>query len=675
MSVLPAPLLDVVPERTHPVSKPALVVGILTAISLLDYVDSAALSTLAPDVQRSLGLSDSGFAAIVALQVGVFVLAAVPMGLLADRVRRLTVAGAAAAVAAVATVATGLAQSTTQLVAARILNESGQAAILPVHPAIVADVAPLAFRARALAILSAGAPIGALLGPFIGGGLAALVGGPDAWRTVFVLLALPSLLLALVVLGLRSAPRTTRVEPVSAGLGIARLLAIPSFRALCLAVAVLGAELVSLPVYFSLLLDRRFELSVLERGTALSLTEAGALGGVLLGGALADRVRRQGPERVVLLLSGGTLVFGVLFPAAVFLPGLVPVLLGVGIARFAAGISTVPTYALVTELAPERLRSLGFAVLGLSLFLGGGLVGTLVVGSVSDARGPAFALAVVVGPSAILASLLALRVRTTIGADLEAAALALLDAETRTARGVLDVSGLEAGYGPLQVLFGIDLHVERGEVLALLGTNGAGKSTLLRAISGTLPSRGGVVLLDGEPLTFADAPSRVRAGIVQVPGGRAVFPSMTVRDNLLVGATTLAPEVIRERVLEVLTLLPALAERLDQEAGLLSGGEQQMLAVGKALLLRPRVLLVDELSLGLAPSVVAQLLDLIREVAARGTAVVLVEQSINVALTVADRAVFLDKGVVAFEGRAADLLERDDLARAVFLGAAREVNA
>ena len=165
----------------------------------------------------------------------------------------------------------------------------------------------------------------------------------------------------------------------------------------------------------------------------------------------------------------------------------------------------------------------------------------------------------------------------------------------------------------------------------------------------------------------------MRLGLTQVPGGKAVFPSMTVRENLLVGAATFLWDRPRrtERLEHVVDLFPDLRPRLDQPAGLLSGGEQQMLAVAKALLLEPRVLLVDELSLGLAPVVVQQLLEVVRKLADAGTAVVLVEQSVNVALSVADRAVFLEKGTVRFDGPAADLLERDDLLRAVFLGSAR----
>jgi ABC-type branched-subunit amino acid transport system ATPase component/predicted MFS family arabinose efflux permease len=677
----PAPLLDVraldvgASSRATGPSRAAVVLAVLTAIGLMDYLDSAALAALAPDIQRSLHLSDAGFAGVVTLQVGVFVVAAVPIGLLADRLPRFRVAGLAALVASVATLLTGLVQSTGQLVVARVLNESGQAAILPVHPTIVAEQTPEDRRSRALGVLSAGAPIGTLVGPFLGGGLAALLGGGSAWRTVFLLLAVPSVALSLALLLLRGPAQTRPAEPVTASQGVTRLLAIPSFRALCIAVAVLGTELVAVPVYFALLLDRRYGLSVAERGAAISATEAGALAGVLLGGVLADRVRARGPGRVVTLLAGGTISFGVLFPLSLYLPGLLPVLAGVAVARAAAGLATVPSYALVVELAPQRLRALAFAVLGVSIFLGGGLAGTLLVGGVSDAQGPAVALAAVTGPAAVLAGLLALRMRPTLEEDLAAALIAdLTEPEQRDGTApALEVRALEAGYGPLQVLFGIDLTVRAGEVLALLGTNGAGKSTLLRAISGTLTPRRGSVLLSGQAVTFADAPARVRAGLVQVPGGRAVFPSMTVRENLLVGGMTLSRDVptLRLRIDEVLTLLPILRDRLEQPAGLLSGGEQQMLAIGKALLLKPQVLLIDELSLGLAPLVVQELLQVVRGLAATGTAVVLVEQSINVALTVADRAIFLEKGVVAFEGAAADLLERDDLARAVFLGAAR----
>jgi ABC-type branched-subunit amino acid transport system ATPase component/ABC-type branched-subunit amino acid transport system permease subunit len=237
---------------------------------------------------------------------------------------------------------------------------------------------------------------------------------------------------------------------------------------------------------------------------------------------------------------------------------------------------------------------------------------------------------------------------------------------------VLVCRGVDAGYDGVQVLFGVDLEVRRGEVLALLGTNGAGKSTLLRVVSGLLPPWAGEVRFEGLDVTGASPGAMARRGVVQVPGGRGVFPTLTVAEHLTL-ATWLRPDdpEVEARRAEVLERFPRLAERIGTQAGNLSGGEQQQLALGMAFLTRPALLVVDELSLGLAPTVVERLLQVVREINAAGTAVVLVEQSLNVALTLADRACFMEKGEVRFVGPTAELLERDDLARSVFFDAGR----
>jgi ABC-type branched-subunit amino acid transport system ATPase component len=241
------------------------------------------------------------------------------------------------------------------------------------------------------------------------------------------------------------------------------------------------------------------------------------------------------------------------------------------------------------------------------------------------------------------------------------------------AHPAVEVRSLDFSYGQVQVLFGVDLHVSPGEVLALLGTNGAGKSTLLANISGLRQPDRGQVLLAGADITHTGAEARVVCGVVQVPGGRAVFPTLSVADNLKAGCHSIHRDrgLVRERIDDVLGLFPVLGSRLSQRAGTLSGGEQQMLGLAKGLLLAPSVLLIDELSLGLAPVVVQQLLAVVESLRAKQVTMILVEQSINVALSLADRAVFMEKGHVRFEGDAAGLLERDDLVRAVFLGGAR----
>ena len=234
---------------------------------------------------------------------------------------------------------------------------------------------------------------------------------------------------------------------------------------------------------------------------------------------------------------------------------------------------------------------------------------------------------------------------------------------------LVECKGLDVAYGPVQVLFGVDFTVEEGEIVALLGTNGAGKSTLLKAVSGLIDPSAGKVFFDGRDITGADAEAVTRAGVSLMPGGKGIFPTVTVDEHLRLAAWTFrkdTPRIEAARA-EVLELFPILAERHAQPAGFLSGGEQQMLALAQAFMTRPRLLMVDELSLGLAPTVVGHLLEVLRTVHAAGTTIVIVEQSVNVALTLAQRAVFMEKGEVRFTGPTAELLERPDLLRSVFI--------
>jgi ABC-type branched-subunit amino acid transport system ATPase component len=222
------------------------------------------------------------------------------------------------------------------------------------------------------------------------------------------------------------------------------------------------------------------------------------------------------------------------------------------------------------------------------------------------------------------------------------------------------------------VLFGVDFSVDDGEMVALLGTNGAGKSTLLRVISGLgLPSRGSV-RYRGADITFLDAERRLPLGITQVPGGRAVFGPLSVVENLRVYGFTYGRQRrdVERGIDTAFATFPRLAERRNQPAATLSGGEQQMLGLAKALILKPRLLLIDELSLGLAPKVVGELMSTVRDINRAGVAVVLVEQSVNVALSLVEHAYFMERGAIRFDGRARDLLQRGDLVRSVFLSGA-----
>ena len=239
---------------------------------------------------------------------------------------------------------------------------------------------------------------------------------------------------------------------------------------------------------------------------------------------------------------------------------------------------------------------------------------------------------------------------------------------------LLECRGLDVAYGRTQILFDVSIDVHEGEVLAVLGTNGAGKSTLLRAISGLTPPKGGKVLLDGRNVTGTSPWKMASLGVSHMPGGRGIFPDLTVGENLRMATWSHRRDKKRSKqaVERALDLFPGLANRLETRAGLLSGGQQQMLALAQAFMPEPRLLLVDELSLGLAPVIVMELLEVVRRLQREGVAVVLVEQSAELALQVADRAVFLEKGETRFSGPAREILERGDLVRSVFLSGARD---
>jgi branched-chain amino acid transport system ATP-binding protein len=227
----------------------------------------------------------------------------------------------------------------------------------------------------------------------------------------------------------------------------------------------------------------------------------------------------------------------------------------------------------------------------------------------------------------------------------------------------LDLSRIDAGYGRVQVLHEVTVTVPTGEIVALVGANGAGKSTLLRAATGMIGLRGGAVRLDDRDLTGASIEHIASAGVAHVPEGRRLFPGLTVRDNLRLGGW----RIRNDDLAPVLAMFPLLAERLDQVAGSMSGGEQQMCAIGRALMSRPAVLLIDELSLGLAPVVVDELLTRLGQIAASGTGILLVEQDAGAAFEVATQAYVMESGAIAFSG-AAGALAGDPRVRAAYLG-------
>jgi branched-chain amino acid transport system ATP-binding protein len=234
---------------------------------------------------------------------------------------------------------------------------------------------------------------------------------------------------------------------------------------------------------------------------------------------------------------------------------------------------------------------------------------------------------------------------------------------------LLSVESLHVSYGAIQALRGISLHVDAGEVVTLIGGNGAGKSTTLRTISGLLQPKQGEIHFNGEPIQCRPPHRIVQMGLVQVPEGRGIFANLTVEENLQMGAFARKDHAeIRKDRDRALALLPRIAERLRQQAGTLSGGEQQMLAIARALLARPKLLMLDEPSLGLAPQVVQTVFQVIRQIASEGTTILLIEQNASMALQVADRAYVIEVGEIQMEGAASELAKSDEVRKA-YLGA------
>ncbi|CAM4116090.1 ABC transporter ATP-binding protein [Bordetella muralis] len=232
---------------------------------------------------------------------------------------------------------------------------------------------------------------------------------------------------------------------------------------------------------------------------------------------------------------------------------------------------------------------------------------------------------------------------------------------------LLEVSGLRAGYGRMEVLRGVDLHVEQGEIVVLLGSNGAGKSTLNNTLCGIYRPWEGQVRFDGQNLTGKHYREVVKAGLIQVPEGRRVFPNLSVRENLELGSFTRARERRAANLDRVLTIFPRLGERLTQFAGTMSGGEQQMLAIGRGLMAEPRLLILDEPSLGLSPLMVEEMFGLISRLHDDGLSILLVEQNVGQSLEVGQRAYVLEDGAIRHSGGCAELMASDDVRRA-YLG-------
>tara|TARA_B100000446_G_scaffold78343_1_gene74262 strand:- start:2828 stop:5068 length:2241 start_codon:yes stop_codon:yes gene_type:complete len=667
---------------------------VLAILNSLDELQHAAIAVLAPDIRDTFGVSD-GTITFIASSSGAFVvLGAIPMGWAADRMRRIPIIGWASIVFAAMVTLSGMAVNAFSFFWARFGVGIAKANTIPVHSSTIADTYPIGIRGRIGALDKGMGRLIAVISPILVGGIAAIANGPgevDGWRWAYYLLGIPVAMAAIAAFFLKE-PQRGRWEkedvlgesfteddplPVSLDAAFSRLMRIRTVKSVVVGFSALGFGLFTAPVLENLWLEDEFGLESFERGAWATAAGIFTVLSLVYVGPKFDRLWRENPTRTLHMI-GALIGFSAVFKPIQWAMPTVPLFIAFSIPTLVM-LSTA--FAMVgpvmQAIVPYRLRGSGTALITLYIFFIGGTGGGLISFMFADAWGPRVTTLVLTIPSAVIGGWIMYRSARHVRKDLSLNVQELFDEQDEQRRTAgdgevpaLQLNNIDFSYGPVQVLFDVAFEVRKGETLALLGTNGAGKSTILRVISGLgIPQRG-VVRLGGRTVTYTSPQLRSRLGIQQLPGGKGVFPDMTVHQNLVMGAYIHRSDSddVARRITSVLELFPDLERRQDQRAGSMSGGQQQMLALARVLLHEPEVLLIDELSLGLAPTVVHDLLELVERLQERGQTIILVEQSLNVALSIADRAIFLEKGQVRFEGSAQELLERDDMARAVFLG-------
>jgi ABC-type branched-subunit amino acid transport system ATPase component/predicted MFS family arabinose efflux permease len=646
---------------------------LMFGLTAADELDRTAFGILLPEIRDWFGVSLTTALTLNTVATLLTVLAAVPIGFLADRINRVRLVAAGAFALGVMSFLTGVAP--TLLVLALVRFGSGVARTVgPAQQSVLADAYPPTSRAGIFSVYGSAASVGRFVGPLLAGWLAGWAG----WQVPFFLFAIPSLLLGFLFLGKLREPARGESDGAVTTTGAPGLTeswrtanGVRSLRRIWWSLPFLVGGLVGYYGATGLLLDEVFHVGPGGRGVFFAAQEPVAVAGLLVGAIYGNRLMARRPGRVVTILG----ILGVIQSFAVVLVATAPNVF-VAAAPFFVGafFGAIPSAALIslmTIVIPARVR--GFALGFGAVFVALGIPIAIPIGVLGDHLGLRWGI-LTTCPVLLIGSLIIVSAGRTIDADIRqakaSAAATASGASAEVGDDLLLVKDLDVAYGGVQALFGVDLTVQRGEILALLGANGAGKSTILRAICGTVPVSNGAVAIDGEDITFLPTSAHTDRGIVMVPGGKAVFPTLSVRDHLRLAAWSMRDDeaLVAERLEQVHQYFPVLQERGDQPAGNLSGGEQQMLALGSALVLRPRLLLIDELSLGLSPRVVEQLLEIVGAIHQDGTTVVLVEQSINIAFTVADRAVFVEKGEVRFQGATADLLARPDILKSVMLG-------
>ncbi len=690
--------------------------GVLFAIELLDQATQSAFNVLTPNIRDAFHLTNAGILLIVAIAGASALGCTLPIAVLADRTNRVRIALIGALVGAAFSIGLGVAQGVVVATVMLVGISMGQAVIFPTHNSLLADYYPVPARPRIYSAHRSGISIGAIVGVLLGAGLAAVF----SWRAPFFFFAVPIVLVVVVGLRLREPPRgrheqlalseqmvaselgepaplgdvaapapvhavaqdTTAFDipveaPPSLGEAWRTVWKIGVLRRIFIALPFLAAAIAGFTSLASLQYQETFHLDAVQRAYLIAPIQLFDLLGLVVGAVIATRLARRDIGLVFRMLAVASLVaagFAVLFALA---PDVPAAFIGNAGIDFSLAIVGPGVLASLSLAIPSRVRSVGFSI-G-ALFVLPGFLVLPVVGAIGDAVGFRYGLLILV-PIFAIGGLIVASAGGLIGRDVQDVWTSMrtrsqMLADRHAGRlPLLAVRELSVGYDGVVVLADVAIEIGEGEIVALVGTNGAGKSTLLRAIGGVVEADHGAIVFDGRDITHLPPDEIARLGVAQVPGGEGIFPNLRVEDNLRVAAWQgrRRGEHDADMIDEALTAFPTLASRREERAANLSGGQQQMLALAMATITRPKLFLIDELSLGLSPIVVEQLLGAIESMRRAGTAILLVEQSMNVAVAVADRVYVMETGVVRFSGTADELAAHPELLWSVYLQKASE---
>ena len=657
--------------------QPVLPLLALFAIVLLAFADSQATGVIAPDVRDTFGFSTGAILAISGGAGFLATCASLPVGFLGDRLARLDIVVVLAIALGLAVVGAALAPVAGVYVLARLCTGIGEVSNLPIQQSLIADWYPQRIRPRAFAVHRIGQPLGLIAGGILAGVIAQVAN----WRVAVVVVGVPCFAAAYLT-GMLREPRRGSFEGVSDdarsvrfGDAVRRLWLNRTLRRVWIASFVLGGGYIPLLTLYPLFFKDVFGIGDLGRGAIATASGVTLLAGLAAGGVLGQRLNSTTVRGQMFYAGASITAASVTVLASAVAHNLALSVVAAVVASGLGGIYYAPFTQVLAMVCPPRIRSTGLAGSEFALGLGT-LVGTELIAATTSGHGDRAGLALA-GVILAAGGLLLVGAMGTAFEDAVAAAREMVIVGRRDAARaggtapVLETLGVEFAYDGNQVLFGASIDVLPGETLALLGTNGAGKSTLLKVIAGLESPRRGAVFHDGDDVTGMQPEQIARRGVILVPGGRAVFGNLSVRENLRLATWIHRKEkqASRDAVDSALELFPALQRRIEQPAAVLSGGERQMLGLAQGLVCQPRILLIDELTLGLSPRVVEELIGIVRDLRGRGMTMVLVEQSVNIAALLCERAHFMGKGRVRFSGAPAALLQRPDLVRSVFLGA------